>query len=379
MPAESVMDELFRYIGFDEADAEALVRARPIVTPSFPAIVDDFYAAISRHPEASAVFVGGEVQIERQKDRLRDWLAGIFGGIYDAAYYARRARIGRVHVQIGLEQRYMFGAMSLVRSGLHRALDASESRDSRAPLAIDRICDIELAIMLESYRERYVERQRAIERLATIGQVAASIGHELRNPLAVMETSLHLARRRATDENVLKHLDRIGEQTVLCASIVSGLLDLARDRQPSRALVGLRDLATEAVSIVRKAEHAQIEIEIAGDLPPIALDHAQMRQVIANLVTNAVQASAGGTGRVRVLAGVDDASAWIEVIDNGPGFSAEMLDRAFEPLVSGRAAGIGLGLALCARIVERHGGSIDATNRAEGGARVRIVLPRIEP
>ena len=378
---ENVMDELTRYVGFDADDAARLARLGPLLRPSFPGIVDAFYEAIGRHEQARAVFRGGDAQIERQKARLREWLEGIFGGVYDEAYFELRARIGRVHVQIDLDQRYMFGAMNIVRAGLHAALSATDlqgAQKSLGHLSIDRICDIELAIMLETYRERFVERQRASERLATIGQVAASIGHELRNPLAVMETSLHLLRRRVgEDEKAAKHLDKIGKQIAISSSIISGLLALARDRAPERAPVSLRALIAEALALAPPSARVKTVLDVDPALPEVPLDHAQLRQVLVNLVGNAVQAieAQGRDGHVEVAAGVDDGHAWIEVRDDGPGFSPDVLARIFEPLVTSRANGVGLGLALCARIVEKHGGTLEAKNRQTGGALVRALLP----
>lgn len=380
---ENVMDELTRYVGFDAEDVARLERLGPLLRPSFPGIVDAFYEAIGRHEQARAVFKGGDAQIERQKARLRHWLEGIFGGVYDEAYFELRARIGRVHVQIDLDQRYMFGAMNIVRAGLHAALSATDldgAQKSLGHLSIDRICDIELAIMLETYRERFVERQRANERLATIGQVAASIGHELRNPLAVMETSLHLLRRRVgDDEKAAKHLDKIGKQIAISSSIISGLLALARDRAPERTPVSLHELITEALNLAPRSARVETALEVDPALPKVPLDHGQLRQVLVNLISNAVQAieAQDREGRVEVRAGIDGGSAWIEVRDDGPGFSPEVLARIFEPLVTSRSTGIGLGLALCARIVQKHGGTLEAQNRETGGALLRAVLPLV--
>jgi two-component system, NtrC family, sensor histidine kinase HydH len=384
MSDENVMNELIRYVGFDSADAARLVRLGPLLAPSFDGIVDEFYAAIERHPQARAVFKEGHAQIERQKARLREWLQGIFGGVYDDAYFERRARIGRVHVQIDLDQRYMFGAMNIVRAGLHRALLATELTPEEkvlGQLSIDRICDIELAIMLETYRERYVERQRASARLATIGQVAASIGHELRNPLAVMESSVHLLRRRVNDEKSAKHFDKIAKQISISSSIINGLLALARDRPPQREPVRIDELIAEAIGLVHGLDRVSIDLALEPGLAPLALDRGQMRQVFVNLIGNAAQSIDGdrGEGRIEIAAGSGEGRIWIEIRDDGPGFKQEVLERAFEPLVTSRTTGIGLGLALCARIVERHGGSVEAKNRPERGAIVRVLLPTEVP
>ncbi len=381
MASSEMMQELFSYVGFDDDDAALLARLGPVLRPAFPSIVDEFYEALERHEPARAVFRGGKPQIDRQKHRLAEWLEGIVGGVYDDEYFERRARIGRVHVQIELDQRFMFSSMNIIRAGLHRALDASrevtEDERKRGHVSIDRICDVELAIMLETYRERYVEKQRANERLATIGQLAASIGHELRNPLAVMETSLHLLRRKVTDEAARRHFDKIAQQIGVSGTIIEDLLALARDRPPSREPIALSALAREAREAVPAAAGLDVVLDIPEDLPLVWVDRGQLRQVLVNLIGNAAEAIAGsGKGnRVWVRAAIDDAALVLSVTDDGPGFAKEVRARLFEPLVTTRRSGAGLGLALCARIVEKHRGTIEAEDPPEGGARIVIRIP----
>jgi hypothetical protein len=108
MPSQRLLDEIMRYIEFSPVDAALMQAMGPSLRPHFPAIVDHFYAAIDRTPGAAAVFTGGAEQIERQKRLLLGWLEGLVGGVYDDAYVERRARIGRTHVRIALDQRYMF-------------------------------------------------------------------------------------------------------------------------------------------------------------------------------------------------------------------------------------------------------------------------------
>ena len=125
MPSQRLLDELMAtWIHADDA-ALMLAIGAGILRPQFPQIVDDFYAAIDRTPGASAVFTGGSAA-DRAPEGAAAQLARRAGrGVYDEAYVERRARIGRTHVRIALDQRYMFAAMSVVRAGLHTALDGA--------------------------------------------------------------------------------------------------------------------------------------------------------------------------------------------------------------------------------------------------------------
>lgn len=379
MPSQRLLDELMRYLEFTPEDAALMLAMGPALRPQFPQIVDDFYAAIDRTPGASAVFTGGAPQIARQKALLRGWLEGLVEGVYDEAFVERRARIGRTHVRIALDQRYMFAAMSVVRAGLHTALYGvsgwDEARMRAGHRALDKLCDLELAIMLEAYREAYISRVKEAERLATIGQIAASIGHELRNPLAVMQTSVHmLSRRMPPDERNSKHLRRVDEQILLCNTIISDLLELARDRPPEMRPTDVAEVVREAARSVPRAQDVSLVLDIA-EVPPVAVDPGQFRQLVVNLVLNAVQASEAVGGAIDVRLTSDERDLLLTVEDRGQGLSPDVLSRLFEPLFTTRSTGTGLGLALCRRVVEKHRGTIVASNRPDGGAAFTVRVP----
>jgi signal transduction histidine kinase len=379
---QQFLDELSKYVGFRQEHAESLRRTGPHVTSSFKGIVDRFYDAIFANPRAAAVLTGGVAQIERQKALLTDWLAGLFGGAYDVEYLRLRARIGRTHVRIRLPQRYMFSAMNIVRTGLHDALSASSLSGEERRLAheaIDKICDLELAIMLETYSEDHLGRMRDAERLATLGQLSGFIGHELRNPLAVMETSIHLLKRRLPigDEKALHHVNRLREQVDLSTGIISDLLELARDRPLERKPIDdLGSTVDAALREVPKTPGVDLTVELAAGLPAPRVDEKQVRRLLVNLATNAFQAlGERADGRVLLRAEQEENMLLLVVEDNGPGIADEVRHRLFEPLATTRAKGLGLGLALCRRIAERHGGDIRAVpSRALGGARFEVRL-----
>jgi PAS domain S-box-containing protein len=181
--AEPLPRELARYVGLDEADVALLVRLRSLAAPHFPAITAQFYERIREHDDAFAVF-RDEAQLARQQRAFEAWLERLLAGKYDDAYYEKTAHIGQVHVRVGLPQRYMFSAMALVRVALMR-IAAREGGDDgpKMATAVSKLLDLELAVMLEAYREDFVARVQRAERLE-MGRISASLAsmdHRYRN------------------------------------------------------------------------------------------------------------------------------------------------------------------------------------------------------
>jgi len=347
----------------------------PIALPFFQPIVDDFYAAIEDHPGASQAITGGQAQIARLKQTLVRWMDKMLLGPHDEEYYELRARIGRMHVRIALPQQYMFTAMDRIRVRLLDVVRTQIADDSgkveRIATAVNQILDLELAIMLETYREDLEAKHRNNERLATIGQFAASIGHELRNPLGVVESSLYLLRQHLKAEaeapSVKKHLDRIGSEVVRANKTIHDLLDLARNRPPQKRSTSLHQLVESAAEAALLPAAVTLHVSVPADLT-LLIDPDQIRQVLANLFTNAAQALKG-RGQIWVEAEpIPGGGARLRVRDDGPGISAEDRGRVFEALFTTKAKGSGLGLALCRRIIEAHGGTIEIEPRSDGAS-----------
>ncbi len=376
MALYDVFSELAGYVDFQAADAERLAEMAPMVGPAIPEIVAAFYDAIERSAGASKVFEDHH-QVERLKASLERWLERFFSGVYDEEYVAARARIGMVHVGIGLDQRYMFAAMNVIRRGIDRAL-VSAARQAGWPQerilagvdAVAKLCDLELAIMLETYSLTANERFRVNERLAAIGQIAGSVAHELRNPLATIAMSTTLLSKKTSEERSRKQAERIAAQVRYSMGVIDGLLALTRDQAPSRRLVDVEGVVRDALDSIRPRSGVEISTDIEPGLPAVSVDPVQLQQVVINLVTNAMQAISGEgrSGRVHVHTEMRGSDLVVKVDDDGPGLSPDVKARLFEPLFTTRLKGVGLGLALCRRIAERHGGELRATNREPGGA-----------
>jgi len=376
----SVFHELQDYVGFGPVDQVILRALHPGLAPDFSEVSELFYARILEYPRAREVLERGESSVGQLRHSLVAWMDGLFQGPWDEAYVERRARIGRVHVRIGLPQHYMFGAMNLLRRELSTRVSkllAPESPEHVvAQNALSRMLDLELAIMLQTYREDLEAQKARTERMATFGQVVASIGHELRNPLGVAESSVFLLEKRVgTDPAARKHLDRIHEQISVANGIVGALLDLVRDRPMDPQPLALSDVVAKAVDLVRRPESVQVNVSQLDGVGVLG-DPAQLRQVFVNLVQNAVEAC-GERGSVTVQARRVDGTVEISVEDTGHGLDASVKARLFEPLITTKSKGVGLGLALVKRIVERHRGTIGHVTPPTGGARFILTLPGV--
>jgi signal transduction histidine kinase len=378
-------DKVTAYVGFDESSTAALREARVLVAPHFADIIDDFYATIEAHPDARAAITGGSAQIARLKQSLLRWIDELFTGPHDEAYFERRLRIGRVHVQIALPQMYMLTAMDRIRvqtvATLRDAPGIDEEHLRGMLTAIHQILDIELAIMLESYRDDLLTKNRTAERLATIGQFAAGIGHELRNPLGVVESSAYLVNRRLEQLNIAdpglkRHMDKIVTEVQRSGRTINDLLELARNRPPKRRVVDTREFVLQSVA----AAHLPPGVEAVVEVPegvPLDADPDQLGRVLINLLVNAGQAM-NGIGHVWIDAQRDAAATALRVRDEGPGIPAELREQIFQALFTTKAKGSGLGLALCRRIAEAHGGTV-VVEPSPGGTTFRLTIPDQPP
>lgn len=381
---EHLFDEIKRYIGFDSVDEAHLRALGPRVAPHCVRIVDDFYDHILNHSGASRSITGGDAQVGRLKKTLIVWIQGLFAGPWDEAYYERRARIGRRHVEIDLPQQYMFTAVNVIRGHiLEIVLDTATEADERAEVhAVNKLLDMELAVMLHTYREDHLSRMQRAERLATFGQLVASIAHELRNPLGVIESSLFLIRRRLGEpqEGVKRHLDKIDAQVRLSNRIINNLLDMVRERPGAPRTVVPTSLVRVALEDFAPAEAARVELVVDAETESVSVhaDPDHVRQILVNLLANALEAAAP-EGCVRVTLTHDAAMVRLRVNDDGPGIDERVRHRLFEPLVTTKARGIGLGLALCRRLAERNGGSLALATGELRGAAFDLLLPRATP
>jgi len=214
-------------------------------------------------------------------------------------------------------------------------------------------------------------------RLAAIGQVSASIAHDLRNPLgSVRNASYFLRRHVSKDEPKLAEYTEIIDQEIAKADqIITNLLEMARPKAPHKQEVDLGGIVKEVFSLAKGASGVHCEMSMVPDPFDVQADANQLRQVVSNIVDNAIE-SMRGQGDFFVEFSRDAGYDTIVFRDTGPGFAPETKKTAFEPLITTKASGTGLGLTICIQIIEDHGGSIAVEEYEGRGAGVRIRLPR---
>src|SRR5262249_35311498 len=228
-------------------------------------------------------------------------------------------------------------------------------------------------------QEREVRRA---ERLASVGQLAAGVAHEIRNPLTSAILLLQTSRKDPTCGGLTDDdLELVEQELHRIERSLQTFLDFARPPRIERVACDAAMVATDTAALVRgRAEQQRVTLELKLPGQPCRLhaDAGQLRQVVLNLVLNALDAMPhGGTLLLAVRTDGDDAE--IRVTDSGPGIAADVLPRLFEPFATGKETGLGLGLLMSKRIVEEHGGTIAGRNRPGGGAEFVVRLPAHAP
>lgn len=218
------------------------------------------------------------------------------------------------------------------------------------------------------------------DRLASLGQLAAGVAHEINTPLANVLLVAESLRRKAPDAWTRGRAETIATQVEVAGRIVRGLLDFARRSEPQATTVELDEIARASVAFVRGKHSADVEVEerYPGEPTPILGDRGQLMQVLTNLLLNAYDALEERVdGRIVLEVRSVDGSAEVEVRDSGAGIPLEVLPHVFEPFFTTKpeGRGTGLGLAICHGIVLAHGGSIVARNMPGGGASFLVRLP----
>jgi signal transduction histidine kinase len=376
MGADSPVDrfhQLQQYIGWTAADAELIRSIAKEIEPAFDPIITDFYVQIDRRPGLRALITGGDAQMLSLKTTLRRWLVELFSGCYDDGYILRRWQVGIRHAEIGLDQYYCTAAMSRIRTGLIDALLGLQDRDppslQAASRALNKLLDLELAIIDDAYQTERLARQQRVERLATLGQIAGGVAHELRNPLSVIKTSVYylLHASPPATERLDEHLSRIERQVDLSERVISALTSVAGLPRPNPRPFSIAACLHEVLDQSSLPNSVEVTLEGIDGLPCVAADANQIQIVLSNLIRNACEAMSG-TGRLRITGKAEENMVEIAVNDDGPGIPADRLSRIMEPFFTTKPRGLGLGLAISKSIVEKNDGQLVITSQVGKGS-----------
>ena len=273
------------------------------------------------------------------------------------------------------------GFGTLVAGAEQLAAGALESRV--APIGVRELVRLtaafnQMAASLEDAQETRIR----VEKLAALGQLAASVGHDLRSPLGAIRNAVHYIDKRlagteiGADARVRQFLGVIDKEISASTKIISDLLDFARERRPSRSACALRPLVADAISVVALPRPVRIDNDIPDALPVLDLDRDQLRQALVNMLQNAVESiPPDREGRVRLTACMASGQIALSIADNGEGIPAEVRARLFEPLFTTKLKGTGLGLTIVAGVIRRHGGVIEVTSEPGAGTTFTLKLP----
>ena len=231
-------------------------------------------------------------------------------------------------------------------------------------------------------RDELSEKNRMLERrnrLAALGEMAAGMAHEIRNPLGGIQLYASLLFKDVADRpESLELVQKISGGVKRLEGLVTQVLQFSREIRPNVEDVDLGSVVDETLELAGRAISAKaVEVEVRGPRPmPVKVDALLLGQSLLNLVLNAVEAMEEG-GRLEIeyglpRDGVDERQFYLVVEDDGPGIPVQILDRIFNPFFTTRETGTGLGLAIVHRVIEAHNGSISAGNRDGGGARFEI-------
>jgi signal transduction histidine kinase len=237
-------------------------------------------------------------------------------------------------------------------------------------------------VRMTTERRDLIRRANRAEKLAAVGTLAAGLSHEIRNPLNAALLQLTVLERRLKKlENipatVFEPLGLVQTEIKRLSNILDEFLQFARPRELERGSLDVRRLAEEVRQLLQpQADAARVRLEVSGDSPPpIEADEARLKQAVINLAINAIQATPAG-GAVSLSLTNDAEGVQLAVEDTGPGIPPEMRERVFEPFFTTKEAGSGLGLPQVHAVVQQHGGTLWIEDRAGGGARFVMSLPR---
>ncbi len=394
--------EMKAYIGWNDEDSRRVVELWPIVSAHVSTVVEDFYVTVLDHPEAARVLTGGAQQITRLKETLRQWLEELLAGTYDDSYFCLRWQVGYRHVEIGLDQLYTNMAFARLRDQLTGILVRDWQGSSIAMAAsirsLNKLLDLDLAIVQEAYTQEHLQRELELERkqvnekllqahrLATIGEMNTRLAHESRNALQRLRVCTEMLEYEVGDnteairliaraQKAQDDLQRLFDEVRNFASPIN--LEITPCRLPS-----LWHEAWDLLHWQRTDRQAELVEDSHGSELHVKVDRFRLVQLFRNLFENSLAACTDPVCiHIESYDNPLESAEFIEIhiLDNGPGLDEEARRLAFQPFFTTKTKGTGLGLAIARRIMDAHGGTIEVLDRSQRGAEIVLRLPRMPP
>jgi len=284
----------------------------------------------------------------------------------------------RMMLDVPLSIRYKMSG--LIRVYLSKVREFSDDQlDFLLTVAEQCACIIERVRLSENQRTHYFHMAAQLEKMSSLGRMAAGIAHEINNPLTgIMLYSSSLIKRTQPGDRFQEGLQVILDETSRCKNIVEGLLEFSRNRSPENKLHDLNDIVKRSIKILEnefQLHYIKIQAKISEGLRPILLDENQLEQVFVNLLINAMQAI-GEKGIITVETGETPLhQAFVAFTDDGNGINRDQMKTIFDPFFTTKSEGTGLGLAICHNIVHNHGGDIQVTSKIGEGSTFVVTFP----
>jgi len=393
-----------RQIGFDSEDVRYIQELVPLIRSEVDEVVDHLYGRLLAEPRFGDSFSSDPARLDQLRDMFKDWLIDMLGGEYDECYWKNRSSFIRAHLQVDFAQQYITVGLEILRQELNRIIRQSGGPKVEAGIeSFHKLLTIEAVAILESYKELYAAHVRRKERsmaeeqltqsehMAQLGQLAASLAHEIKNPLTPIRLAVQQMKNKYRENDpafgplLFQSVDIIEEEVATLSRLVSDFSAFAKLPRVSPEPVELAAFLADCRSSLDYMG-GQKNIDIVFEMPDerivVDMDVMMMKRVMDNLVRNAAEALADAdvTGpRVRISARTTGAKgkkeAQIRIEDNGPGIRPEHHPSIFEPYFTTKEEGTGLGLAIAKKIVLDHNGTIRIDETRPSGACFIVQLP----